>query len=44
MEKIKLLLVDDNVELVTMIKEYFSSNRAGIEVVHTAVNGEEGLE
>lgn len=43
MEKIKLLLVDDNVELVTMIKEYFSSNRAGIEVVHTAHNGEEGL-
>lgn len=44
MEKIKLLLVDDNVELVTMIKEYFSSNRAGIEVVHTEVNGEEGLD
>lgn len=43
MEKIKLLLVDDNIELVTMIKEYFSSNRAGIEVVYTASNGEEGL-
>jgi len=44
METIKLLLVDDNKELVTMIKEYFSSNRAGIEVVYTASNGEEGLE
>lgn len=44
MEKIKLLLVDDNKELVTMITEYFSSNRAGIEVVYTASNGEEGLD
>ena len=31
MEKIKVVLVDDNIELVRMIKEYFSSNRAGIE-------------
>lgn len=44
MEKTNLLLVDDNVELVKMIKEYFSSNRAGIEVVYTASNGEECLE
>ena len=44
METIKLLLVDDNTELTTMIKEYFSSNRAGIEVVYTASNGEEGLD
>lgn len=43
MEKIKVVLVDDNVELVRMIKEYFSSNRAGIEVVYTAKDGEEGL-
>lgn len=43
MNKIKLLLVDDNKELVTMIREYFSSNHA-IEVVFTAKNGEEGLE
>ena len=44
MEKIKVVLVDDNIELVRMIKEYFSSNRAGIEVVYTAKDGEEGLE
>lgn len=44
MEKIKLVLVDDNIELVRMIEEYFSSNRAGIEVVYTAKNGEEGLD
>ena len=43
MEKIKVVLVDDNIELVRMIKEYFSSNRAGIEVVYTAKDGEEGL-
>ena len=44
MEKIKLVLVDDNIELVRMIEEYFSSNRAGIEVVYTAKNGGEGLD
>lgn len=42
MNKIKLLLVDDNKELVTMIEEYFSSNHA-VEVTFTASNGEEGL-
>ena len=42
MEKIKLLLVDDNIELVNMIKEYFSSH-ANIEVVKIAHDGEEGL-
>ena len=40
---IKLLLIDDNVELVGMIKEYFSSH-ANIKVVKEAYNGEEGLE
>ena len=44
MEKIKLLLVDDNESLVTMIKEYFSSNQAGIEVTYTAKDGGEALE
>ena len=43
MEKIKVVLVDDNVELVRMISEYFSSNHAGIEVVYTANDGKEGL-
>ena len=43
MEKTKVLLIDDNIELVRMIKEYFSSNHAGIEVVYTANDGKEGL-
>ena len=44
MEKVKLLLVDDNKQLLSMIEEYFSSNHAGIEVLYTAENGEKGLE
>jgi len=43
MEKIKLALVDDNVELTSMIKEYFSS-RANIEVVSVKHDGEEGFQ
>ena len=43
MEKIKAVLVDDNTSLVEMIKEYFSSNHAGIEVVYTAYDGKEGM-
>lgn len=43
MEKIKLIVVDDNVELVSMIKEYFSGH-ADISVVGTAKDGEEGME
>ncbi len=42
MEKIRVFLIDDNVELVNMIKEYFSS-RANIEVVLEANDGEEGI-
>lgn len=42
MEKIKLALVDDNVELTNMIKEYFSS-RANIEVVNILHDGDEGF-
>ena len=44
MKKIKLLLVDDNKQLTSMIEKYFSSNHASIEVRYTAYNGEEGLE
>lgn len=44
MEKIKVVLVDDNIELTKMINEYFGSNHAGIEVVYTANDGKEGLE
>ena len=43
MEKIKAVLIDDNTSLVEMIKEYFSSNHAGIEVVYTANDGKEGF-
>ena len=42
MEKLKVALIDDNIELVNMIKEYFSSN-AKIRVVYEAHDGEEGL-
>ena len=44
MEKIKAVLIDDNISLVEMIKEYFSSNHAGIEVIYTASNGKEGFD
>ena len=44
MKTVKLLLVDDNKQLTSMIEEYFSSNHASIEVRYTAGDGEEGLE
>lgn len=43
MEKIKLLVIDDNTNLVEMIKEYFGS-KDNIEVAFTAYDGEEGIE
>ena len=43
MEKIKLLVIDDNINLVEMIKEYFKDNK-NIEVVLSAYDGEEGIE
>lgn len=42
MKTIKVLMIDDNMQLVDMVKEYFSSH-AVIEVVDSAVNGSEGL-
>jgi two-component system response regulator (stage 0 sporulation protein A) len=42
MNKIKVLMIDDNIDLVNMIKEYFSSH-ASIEVVLEAYDGESGL-
>ena len=42
MKKIKLLVVDDNINLVEMIKEYFKNNDV-IDVVYTAYDGEEGI-
>ena len=42
MEKIKLLMVDDNVNLVEMVKEYFSNN-PNISLDIVAYDGEEGI-
>ena len=42
MKKIRVLMIDDNIELVSMIKEYFN-NHASIEVVLEANDGEEGI-
>lgn len=42
MKNIRVLMIDDNVELVSMIKEYFSDH-ANIEVTLEANDGEEGL-
>jgi len=42
MKTIKVLMIDDNMQLVDMVKEYFSSH-AVIEVVDSANNGSEGL-
>ena len=43
MGKTRLLVIDDNKELVSMITEYFSKH-AEIEVVMEAHDGAEGLE
>ena len=43
MEKIKVLIIDDNQSLVDMVKEYFN-NHPKIEVVLSCKDGEEGLE
>ena len=42
MEEIRLLIVDDNINLIGMLKEFFlQTNR--IKVVAEAYNGEDGL-
>lgn len=43
MEKVKMLVVDDNALLVDVIKDYFS-NSNDIEVSYTASNGEEAID
>ena len=42
MEKIKVLMIDDNVNLVEMVKDYFE-NHPKIEIVGSANDGMEGL-
>ena len=43
MEKIKVLMIDDNINLVDMVKEYFSGNK-NIEVVECCYDGDSGLD
>ena len=43
MDKIKILMIDDNVNLIGMVEDYFEDN-SRIEVVGKAYDGEEGLE
>ena len=43
MEKIRVLMIDDNVALTEMIKEYFKDNKK-IEIVSCYHNGADGLE
>ena len=42
MEKIKILMIDDNVNLIEMVSDYFE-NHPKIEIVGKAYDGEEGL-
>jgi two-component system response regulator (stage 0 sporulation protein A) len=42
MEKIKVIMIDDNVSLVDMVKEYFKDNE-NIEIYKTANNGLDGV-
>ena len=43
MKKINVLMIDDNKQLIDMVKEYFSSH-ASIKVVLSASNGSDGLD
>lgn len=42
MDKLRLFIIDDNVALVNMIKEYFEE-REDVIVTHTANNGNDGI-
>ena len=42
MEKIKVLMIDDNIALTEMVKEYFKDS-SEIEIVECCYNGEEGI-
>ena len=43
MEKVRLLVIDDNISLLKLIKEYFKSSST-IDVVLEAKDGREGIE
>ena len=42
MNKIKVLMIDDNVNLIEMVEDYFEDNQ-GIEIVGKAFDGNAGL-
>ena len=42
MEKINILMIDDNVNLIEMVKEYFKNNEE-VNIIYTAHDGEEGI-
>ena len=42
MDKLKVLMVDDNISLIYMVKEYFKSSN-DVEVVLEAYDGEQGI-
>ena len=42
MNKIKVLMIDDNMQLIEAVKEYFNSSKL-IEIVDSSNDGEEGL-
>lgn len=43
MNKIKVLMIDDNINLIQMVEDYFEDNQ-GIEIVGKAYDGNEGLQ
>ena len=43
MDKIRVLMIDDNINLIEMVKEYFK-NKENIEIVSWAYDGMEGIE
>ncbi len=43
MKKIKLLMIDDNIQLIGAVREYLKDNKE-IELVYEAHNGQEGIE
>ncbi len=43
MEKVKVLMIDDNVNLIEMVKEYFKTKDT-VEIISEAYDGEEGIQ
>ena len=43
MEKINILMIDDNVNLINMVKEYFANNEE-IDICLEAYDGKSGIE